>query len=75
MKEQELLEQNEIMSRIICSRNKLIGDLLVELPLTDRLFKKGMAMRDANWASDKAIRDEVKLKFIEVSNDHNTKAG
>ena len=47
------------MSRIICSRNKLIEDLLVELPLSESDFKKGLKMRDVSFEYDKVIWSEV----------------
>ncbi len=50
----------EVLTALIVSRNKLIEDLLVELPETDSQFKKGLSMRDKSFAKDKDIWDKRK---------------
>ena len=40
---------------IIVSRNKLINELIEELPHNDKEFKKALGMRTNNWAGDKDI--------------------
>lgn len=47
-----LSEENEALWRIVTSRNKLIEDLLVRLPLSEQSFKKGLEMREQSWAND-----------------------
>ncbi len=45
---------------ILVSRNKLIEDLLVEIPKTREDFAKAMKMRSENWAKDAQIWEEVR---------------
>jgi len=54
------LFENEYMSRIITSRNKLINDLLEQLPLSEIAFRRGLEMRGQNFANDKVIWDEIR---------------
>ena len=56
----QLISQNNTLTTIIVSRNKLIEDLLVELPLSKSDFNKGLKMRDENWANDKTIWGEAR---------------
>ena len=67
MLEFEQLEkiQNTSTSMVLCSRNKLIGDLLVELSLTDRQYEKGLQMMKDNWEHDKELWVEARTKVLE----------
>ena len=58
--------ENETLWRILVSRNKLIEDLVVELPLTRNGFDRASKMCDRNWAKDKAIWDEVYHKHTPI---------
>ena len=45
---------------LIITRNKLIEDLLVDMPGSDAMFKKGLKMRDKMWKQDKKIWAEAR---------------
>ena len=66
MIETEQLEeiQNRVTRAVLCSRNKLIEQLLTELPLTERLYQRGLQMMKDNWEYDKVLWDEAKAKVI-----------
>jgi len=40
---------------LVIARNKLINDLLEEIPETDKAFRKGLEMRNKAWEKDKEI--------------------
>ena len=50
------------MGRVLCSRNKLIQDLLVIL--TERLYQEAMMMYSANIANDHKLWDEAKREVM-----------
>ncbi len=52
------MQNVEVLTALLVSRNKLIEDLLIELPETDVRFKKGLSMRDESFAKDKEIWDK-----------------
>ena len=66
MIEPEQLEKIRTLatSMVLCSRNKLIEDLLAELPLTERLFQRGLRMLEDNYAHDEILWDEAKAKVL-----------
>ena len=55
------MTSEKVLRALIVSRNKLIEDLLIELPETECQFKKGLAMRDKSWEKDKDIWKRGKL--------------
>ena len=63
MSNQEHME-NLALQRLITIRNKLIGDLLVELPRSGGIFKKGLDMRDKMWEQDKKIWAEARKEVM-----------
>ena len=50
-----------LLNKIICSRNKLIEDLLTLPSLSEEDFKRGMKLRDEMWEKDKDMIKEVTM--------------
>ena len=61
-----LKRENNLLTALLCSRNKLIEDLLIELPADNGTFEKGMRMRRKSWQGDK----EIYIKYPPVKKKH-----
>jgi len=66
MIEPETLEKinKAATSMILCSRNKLIEQLLTQLPLSERVYQQGFQLLRDNWEHDKVLWSEAQEKVL-----------